>query len=401
MSRTYLKKRLEERAALADLATKTLDKCAEADREPTSQESEQLGNWADEVKKLDAEIKRLEAMVNANESFDKVLGRVSDAEEVEEQRAAVKRRNLEVTERPKSIGQQFVESDAFKNYSGRGSSGEVEFPGFLEKRAAITTSDLDIPAYQWDGPRGYVTTTPLLDVLGREVVNSGTVEYITWGTSDPTAGEVAEGEVKPEADMAPEEHSASLKTYAHWKAITRQALEDYARIQSIVEGKLRGGLADKLEKVAADTITGATLPSIVNDDILAGIRQGIGMVQAAGYQPNAVVLNPADYADLDLAAAGMTNDGPVTVPSYWGLRPVPAAAIPQGSYYVGDFTEGVTWFDRNTASVFLTDSHADYFVRNLLVVLAEQRAAFAVTEPNALAVVTATAPDLTRTVKAK
>jgi hypothetical protein len=44
----------------------------------------------------------------------------------------------------------------------------------------------------------------------------------------------------------------------------------------------------------------------------------------------------------------------------------------------------------------MTDSHADYFIRNLLVVLAEQRAAFAITEPNALAKVTATAPALAK-----
>jgi HK97 family phage major capsid protein len=55
---------------------------------------------------------------------------------------------------------------------------------------------------------------------------------------------------------------------------------------------------------------------------------------------------------------------------------------------VGDFSEGVTWFDRNTAGVYMTDSHADFFIRNQMLILAEQRAHFALTDGAALAKVT-------------
>lgn len=390
MSRTYLKKRLEERAALADLATGLLDKCAEKDAEPTSDQQQQLDNWAEEIKKLDAEIKQLEAMVNGNEKFTKVLDRVSDAEEAEETRAARRRNRAEVTERPQSIGEQFVSSEAFRNYSGRGSSGEVLIEGFLETRAAITTDTVDVPPYVFTQP-GYQLTTPLLNTIGRVVVTNGSVEWFTWGGSN--AEVVDEGELKPEATITPTPHTSSLVTYAHWKAITRQALEDIPQVQSIVEGKLRDGLGNALEAAAAQTLVDDTqIPVVTTDNLLQGIRQGIGEVQSHAYTPNAIVLNPSDYALLDIDAAAGAGNGPVGWGSFWGVPAIASGAVPAGTVFVGDFKQGETWFDRNTTGVYMSDSHSDFFIRNMLLILAEQRSVFAITEPLAIAKVTSGTP---------
>jgi HK97 family phage major capsid protein len=386
MSSAYLSQRIEERASLADAATAVLDRVADENRDPSDAESKQLEAWDARCKTLDGEIASLEARLKGNAAFKTVIGRVAEADDKAERRAA----KPEAPARPKSFGARFIDSDAFKNYKGRGTMEPVEFAGFLERRAAIETGDLDIPAHQWDGPRGYVTTTPLLNVIGREVVSSGTVEYITWGGADPAAQVVPEGDLKPEAPMAPDSHALSLDTYAHWKAITRQALEDWPRIQSIVEGKLRGGLANALEAAAADVIEAAAWAAVTGADFVTGIRLGLGAVQAAGYQANAVLMNPTDYATLDVEASASANNGPQSFGSFWGLPIIPVGALAAGTAYVGNFDEAVTWFDRNTASVYMTDSHADYFIRNLLVVLAEQRSAFAATELQAAVKVTVT-----------
>lgn len=390
MSNAYLKKKLEERAALSDLATEVLDSAAEDERDPTEEENKQLANWAKRVKDLDAEIKKIEAMVNGNAKFTEVLDRVSTEDEAVEQRSAARRRRTETPERPKSVGEQFVTSDAFRNYNGRGSSGEVLIEGFLETRAAITTDTVDVPPYLFT-QTGYQLTTPLLNAIGRVTVTSGSVEWFTWGGSN--AQEVAEGALKPEADITPTPHTSSLVTYAHWKAITRQALEDIPQVQSIVEGKLRDGLGNALEAAAAETLNADDqIPVVTNADLLAGIRQGIGEVQSHAYSPSAIVLNPSDYATLDLAAAEGAGNGPVGWGSFWGVPAIASGAIPEGTVYVGDFKQGETWFDRNTTGVYMSDSHADYFIRNMLLILAEQRSVFAITEPLAIAKVTTTAP---------
>ena len=134
----------------------------------------------------------------------------------------------------------------------------------------------------------------------------------------------------------------------------------------------------------AAAIDAALTQTAVNADLLAAIRIGIGKVEAAGFRPNAVVLNPADYAALDVAVMGVTTSGPQQQNSFWGMRAVAAAAIPAGKAYVGDFASGATLFDRGVTNVFLSDSHASLFISNILVILAEARLKSAVTEPNAI-----------------
>ena len=113
-------------------------------------------------------------------------------------------------------------------------------------------------------------------------------------------------------------------------------------------------------------------------------------MQAAGYaNPNAVLFNPADYAALDISVMRETNLGPQTGAGFWGIRPIAVPGLAVGTAYVGDFQAGVQIFDRGSTTVYLTDSHADYFIKNIVLLLAEIRALVAVTEPAAIAEVTA------------
>jgi hypothetical protein len=120
--------------------------------------------------------------------------------------------------------------------------------------------------------------------------------------------------------------------------------------------------------------------------MLASIRTGIATVQGAGFaSPNAILLNPADAAAIDVEVMTGGLNGPVTVGSYWGVPYVPSNSVPAGTAYVGDFGVGVQLFNRGQAEVYMTDSHADYFVRNMLLLLAETRALATVPDPAAIA----------------
>jgi HK97 family phage major capsid protein len=412
---TYLENLGRQRAEFTDLANGLMQTAADEDRTLSDDERASLEKWQAECQRLDGEMAQVEKInTGASKFAEAVAARQAKSNaERDERRVAVASAaatspgastteaapRAQVTER-RSMGQVFVDSDAFRNYKSRGGHGAseaVEFDDFLgtERRAAIMTPDLEavIPPHTGFAPLGYTTSTPLLDAIGRERVSSGTVTWVDWGSSNPIAGKVPEGDVKPEAALAPTEVALNLDTFAHWKAVSRQALEDYARIRSIIEGKLRGGLEDALEQGAATALTTATtIPDVAGEDLLTGIRLGIASTQESGFVANTVLLNPADFAALDIQASEQAANGPISFGRFWGLAPVAAGAVPEGTAYVGDFRAGVTWFDRGTASVYMTDSHADYFVRNLLVILAETRAAFAVTDPLALAKVTATPP---------
>ena len=271
----------------------------------------------------------------------------------------------------------------FRAYNGHGQSGRVELEGFLELRAAITTANLYIPHFVLP-PVEYQTTAPLLEVVGRVMVSSGVVDWVEIG-GDPTAAVVPEGTAKPEAAFTVTPKTATLDTIAHWVQITRQALEDATYIRSLIENKLRRGLLNKAEADMAAAIDAATLPTATGADLLAAIRVGIGKVEAAGFNPNAVALNPADYAALDVAVMGATVAGPTSSSRRsGGCGRSPPAPIPAGKAYVGDFQAGATLFDRGVTNVFLSDCHASLFISNILVILAEARLKSAVTEPLAL-----------------
>ena len=98
----------------------------------------------------------------------------------------------------------------------------------------------------------------------------------------------------------------------------------------------------------------------------------------------AIPFDTTDWAALDNIVMGSTLGGPTVGQTFWGLRPVPSRWQTAGVATVGDFKAGVTWFDRNVSNVFISDSHADLFIKNTLVILAETRGKAAVPEPNAL-----------------
>jgi HK97 family phage major capsid protein len=389
---TYADTLISKRAEISDAADTILAAAAEGERPLTDDERERITAYRDECKRLDAQIEDFTALAESRSKFNGLVGRRQEITERDERavtRANVERTNADETTTPtedrRSWGQRVIESPEFKAFGGSGTSGKISVPGFLETRAAIDTTTL--------GSNSPAPLTPLLGAVGRIRTSSGTVEYLTWSGAAAAAA-VAEGALKPEAAVAPTPTPLSLTTYAHWKAITRQALEDLPQVRSIVESKLRQGLLIALEKAAAAAINGATLGGTVVTDATGGLSGGIrtaaGEVQGRGYTPDTVLLNPGDFANLDVAAASSSLSGPSAPSAYWGLRPVASADVAAGTAFVGDFSTGVSWFDRGDEAVYLSDSHADYFVRNLLVILAEVRAAFAVTEPAALQEVTYT-----------
>jgi HK97 family phage major capsid protein len=395
MSTAYLRTRMEERAGLSDASTGIYDRAAAENRDVTSDEQAQLDTWETRSNALDSEIARLETAQRGAQKFQTLVGRLDGLDEADERQAA-RRREERPPETRKSIGQQFIESTEFKEYRGWGSMAPIQFEGFLEERSAITLDTLgEILRPQWvSGPADPAVLTPLLNVIGRVPVSQNSVSYIRWGMPPEAGGPIAEGEVKPEAEIELETVDATLGTYAHWKPITRQALEDFTQIRGIVEGQLRRGLARRLERAAGETLAAATVATRQEANLLDGVRNAIAALQSIGLTPNAVGVNPFDYAAMDIAAANASNSGPARFGSFWGLgQTVPIPSLPRGQAYVGDFATAVAWFDRNTTAVYMSDSHDDFFVRNKLAILAEQRATFDVVDPSALVKVVAAPVD--------
>lgn len=380
----YVQTRVAERDRLSEIMAQTLERAATEERDATDAERESIEEWQARCEKLDAEIV----------SFNKTLTSLRSYEDIRQQSTnlpAVRSQRTPAPEVTRGWGDTFVESDAFRSWHG-GRGSPVEMPwGLLEHRAPadpIMTTDLPDNAYTWSGPRLPTWRYSLLDSVAREPVNSNAVEWIRWEPPRPPAvAKTAEGALKPPLDLTPVEKSVMLDTYAVWKAITRQALEDWPRIRAIIEDYLRETLRRSIELAVSSAIQADnTIPSVGTTDmpLLAAIRLAMAQVDVNGYAANALIVNPADWAAMDIAATSGAGVLPGVQAGLWGLQVASDSAVPTGTAYVGDMRAAVTLFDRNRTAIYLTDSHADNFLRNVLVVLAETRAFAAVTAPTAM-----------------
>ena len=387
---TYLARLQRERDSLTQTATGLTEAAASDDRDLTETEQTQLRTMAERCAEIDTQLGTYSQQLDSQRAYAQLRQRLTaDDQQPDDdpQPRGMQRRTVELEQ--VNWGQSFIDSAQFRSYHGYGRMEPVPLP--LELRAPISTANVLVPTSTHQ-PVYPTVPTPFLDVCGGERTTSGAVEYLYWTPPDPVAAVVPEGTAKPEANIPSEVKTEALKTYAHWKGITRQALEDYPRIRSIVEGKLQNGLRLAVEQAAATAVLAdPNMPNTTGPDLLGAIRIGVATVQSNGYQANAVLLNPGDWAEIDLAIMGGTLLGPNGAASFWGLRPIAAPVVPVGHALVGDFANGVTIFDRGQANVYMTDSHADLFISNVLVILAETRALPAVTTPAAMTECTVTA----------
>lgn len=383
---SYLDRLLDERTSLTGVMTGLRDRAAADERDLTDTERSEISRLQERCVEIDGALAEHASQAESARAFAALSARIEAGREADGAHPGSNAHNPAPPE-TRRAGDLVVTSPQFANYSGRGRMDAVEVEGYLpldvEARAPIMTTNLNLAPFVWTNPAP-VVDSPLIEVVNTVRVSQGVVEWVEVG-ADPVAAVVVEGAAKPEATVTMTPKTATLDTLAHWVQITRQALSDAPYMRSLIEGKLRRGLLRKIEADLATLLNGATLQSAVDADMTKAIRKGIGLVEAAGYRPNAVALNPADFATIDMAAATAAAKGPIRTDSYWGLRPISVPGLTAGSAIVGDFSEGITLFDRGVSDVFVTDSHADLFIKNILVILAEGRYKSAITDPLALA----------------
>lgn len=334
--------------------------------------------------------------------------------------------------RAAKLGKAFTDSPEYKALvasapNGRfGEKSRVQSQPFAVKSLLTGTDDTSSGGLVWPDWRGVIDPPSYMrPLLMRNLVSPGstgsdTVEYVRILGVDNEAGWIPEAStvapsgsgtvpvtdaqagVKPQSGMTFERDSTTVKTLAHWIPATKRALSDAAQIRTLIDTFLVYGL-----EVALDS-------EIVNGDgtgeHLLGLNHTSGVqVQAAasGGQdvfdvtrmarrkvliggrtaPTAYAMNPIDWEAVELkrnTQGVFYAGGPfaMATPTLWGLPVVESEAVPAGTAWCADWTKAVL-YDREQAAISITDSHADFFVRNLVAILAELRCAFAVLRPAA------------------
>jgi HK97 family phage major capsid protein len=238
----------------------------------------------------------------------------------------------------------------------------------------------------------------MLTVRVTSTTNAASPVAESTTTADPGSMVAANG-VKPESAMAMAKVTETVRTIAHWLPATTRALSDAGQVRTLIDSFLRYGLEEELEDQMVNgagtgenftgigTVSG-TQSQAWDTNILTTTRKARTLVRTVGRSiPTAYVLNPADWETIDLLQDNENRyyfGGPTRLgqPTLWGLPVVESEAVPAGTGYVGDWRKAVLW-DRQQASITVSNSHANFFIRNMVAILAEMRAAFGVLQPNA------------------
>jgi HK97 family phage major capsid protein len=328
----------------------------------------------------------------------------------------------------KSLSERALESPEYKGLkdSGALNSDKRSFVATLaemsnnEVKALITgLSDTSAGAFIVNQRQGYVEQpkrpATILNLITLGETNVDALEYARQTTFTNVAVETAEATstttgTKPEATIAFEKVTETVKTIAHWVPATRRALDDESQLRTIIESQLRYGLEFRLEgQVVNGDATGENLRGINNvsgvltqakgaDTTADAVHKAITQIRLGFIEPNGIAMHPNDWQDVRLlrdgggsvAGSGAYLYGPPSergATTMWGLNTVVSAAVTEGTGLVGDYTKAILWL-REGAQVLATDSHSDFFVKNLVAVLAELRAAFGVVMPQAFCKVT-------------
>lgn len=356
---------------------------------------------------------------------------------IDELEKAGKRPGYEGTTEFKSLGTEFIESDVYKNMMAQGTGAKYESSRHIVKDLfdrynlgfkALTTGagsagELIVPRRLTQIYADPTRPLRIRDLLPVERTTQSSLEYIqeTGFTDEATstkeqgaAAPVAEGAAKPEAKITFTQLTSNARTIAHWIAATRQAIEDAPQLRAYVDNRLIYGLyfAEENQLLYGNGIspnlqgiltlgtiqthlwsagTGGATP----DTKIDAIRRGMTKTKLAQYSSTGIVVHPNDWQDIELTKGDDGHyiwinviDGGGDSPRLWRLPIVETDAILEGTALVGAFKQAAILWDREDANIRVSESHSDFFTKNMVAILAEERVMFTIFRPEAFCKIT-------------
>ena len=307
----------------------------------------------------------------------------------------------------KSIGQLAAESEEAKNYRN-GNATLVEFNGPLFGKAASTSAagsaGVLIEPYRVPGVMmGPDTPLTVRDLFMSVTISTNAIEWVKEKLFTNNAGpQNGEGTAKNESGITFEKMTSAVTTLAHWIPASRQVLADAPQLQGIIDGRLRYGL--KLKEDAqlmfgdgtngnllglvpqATTYVATGIPA--NPTKIDHLRWAFLQASKALYPADFAVLSLEDWAAIQMAK---TNDGAYifgsptdgAAPRIWGKRVVESHSLAKGNFLAGSSMAASIW-DREEVTVRVAEQHADFFIKNMVAILCEERLGFTVERPAAI-----------------
>lgn len=303
----------------------------------------------------------------------------------------------------KSIGDQFIENEAVKAFLQQRGGQAVKVT--LKAITSNTTGsggagDLIQPTRVPDILRPQDRPMTIRDLLSQSRTVSNAIEYVQETGFTNNAAPVAEGAQKPESSIDFQLKTVPVRTLAHWIAVTKQVYDDAPMLASYIDNRLRYGLALVEEnQILAGDGTGQNLLGLIPEATpynranvgtkLDVLRRSITQTRLSEYRADATVLHPGDWEEIELlktdeGAYVWANPMGLLNPTVWGLRVVDTTAITEAHFLTGAFKPAATVWQREDATVAISEHDRDNFIKNMLTIRGEERLALTVWRPEAL-----------------
>lgn len=303
-----------------------------------------------------------------------------------------------------SWGAQLVKSDRYAAFAS-GQSQKLR----VEVKNTLTGSDTNVaPDRRTNIVSGAFQPFSMEALLPSTTTTSNAIEFTRENVFTNSAAAAAEGAAKAESALTWTLVNMPVSTVAHWIKISKQLAADNTALAAYVNTRMRYGVNQKVDTQlvvgngTAPNISGTydsgnyTAHGYANADLgstlkkLVLIRKIMADLYAAGYPADAIVLNPADWATIEIelftTAAGQTlysvNDAGQA--RLFGVPVIQAIGMAADTFQVGRFSEAYMIYNREGVVVEMSDSDSDNFTKNLITLRAERRLALATEKPAAV-----------------
>jgi HK97 family phage major capsid protein len=406
-----------ERNAKLDAAQAIVDKADAEKRSLAVEETDQIKALTEEAEEIGLRIKKFDEDAKIKSGLDEMRGSVQAPGERAKRHA-------------RSIGEAFVESDAYKLLVEQGGlksanwrTGPVEVPfGWKEAVPAEVLETANSGDAVIAQVRPGIQALPMERLTVADLMLSGTtnsnsvltiVEEGGSAGSVNAADTVTETALKPISRLRLEEVPEAVRKIATILPVSDEMLEDVPALRSFIDGRLRAyiqraeedqllngsGTPPDLSGILDRAIQTATQASLAGNAHEA-VFEAITAIRNVFAEPSGAVINSTDWAFIRLAKdlneqyygggpfTGAYGNSPVAANSLWGIPVVVTSAIASGTILVGAFSTQAQVFRRSGLTVEASNSHDDYFRRNLTAIRAEERLALAVYQPDAFFAIT-------------
>lgn len=408
-----MSKLLEKRTALLKEAQDITRKAISEDRNLSEDEQSQVDVKLTEAKKIKEDMGLVDTITQELEGL---------AQEGQKRSKQVDRKG--------SVGRQFAESDMYKKWLEQvAPNGHIPESQRISGSPAFAADGMEIKTLLTGGsstsggafiqedatgiyePLGRYPTS-VLELVSRRQTGSDVVSFVRQTaqvtqaapTAEANVTTYAEGEgevegAKPEAAMAFVKVTANVHTIPVWIPATKQALADVAQMRGIIDEELRADCLEELDDQllngdgSTDLFTGvynasSVLSQAYSTDIITTARKAITNLLTNGKTiPTAWVMHPNDWETFDLLQdaedryyrGGPFQNGPKTL---WTLPVVTSYHATEDTPILANWNKLVVW-DREQFTISVSDSHEDFFIRNMVAILGELRAAIGILKPSA------------------